>query len=204
MTRRNSRSVRRKTGLLARIGMRVMRPLRARLDGRRTRAATTRARQELRRSVDRWAARTSARAAANPAINLIGLDVARAPGRLRGTSWLPVLAAALIGALFLAGLRVDVIRMRLARAKSFETELRLEQEERELTVLMRRLRDPAELARRANELGFRRAERLIDLAPGTSGAPLPAVAAPPATELARSPQPPALELAAANRREARP
>jgi len=162
--------------------------LRAQTDGRRSRAAAVRARDQLRRSVDRWAERSSARAAQRSEVNLIGLDVARAPGRLRGTSWLPMVAAVVLGALLLAGLRVDVIRLRLALAGSFEEELRLEQEQRELTVQMRRLRDPAELARRAEALGFRRAERLIDLGPG------PAPAEPDAHATT-------LELAAANARQ---
>jgi hypothetical protein len=65
--------------------------------------------------------------------------------------------------MFLAVLRMDVIRMGFTRARAFEDELGLEQLKRELTVEMRQLRDPAVLARRARELGFRRAERLIDL-----------------------------------------
>jgi hypothetical protein len=162
--------------------------LRAQTDGHRSRAAAVRARDQLRRSVDRWAERSSARAAQRSEVNLIGLDVARAPGRLRGTSWLPMVAAVVLGALLLAGLRVDVIRLRLALAGSFEEELRLEREQRELTVQMRRLRDPAELARRAEALGFRRAERLIDLGPG------PAPAEPDAHATT-------LKLAAANARQ---
>jgi hypothetical protein len=177
----------------------VISRLRSRSDGRRNRAAAVRARQKLRGSVDRWAERASARAAGKPAINLIGFDVARAPGRLRGTSWLPVVAVAVLSGLLLAGLRVDVIRMRLARAESFEEELRLEQEERDLTVEMRQLRDPAELARRAEALGFRRAERMIDLAPGS---PPPAAAVAP-TELARVSGLRPVELAATGRREVR-
>jgi hypothetical protein len=160
---------------------RFLEGLRAHSGGRRDRAAAARARQKLRGSVDRWAERSSARAAARHGKSLIGLDVARVPARLRGTSWLPVVAAAVVGALFLAGLRMDVIRMRLARAASFEEELRLEQEGRELTVEMRRLRDPAELSRQAEALGFHRAERLIDLDPAAPH-PQPAPAAP--TELA--------------------
>lgn len=146
--------------------------LAARVDGRRARASATRARERLRRSIDQWAERSSARSQRSH-IGLIGLDVSRPPGRLRGASWLPVVAAAVVGSLFLAGLRMDVIRMRLALAESFEQELRLEQEQRELTVEMRRRRDPAELARQAADLGFRRAERLIDLdaRPVLPGAP---------------------------------
>jgi hypothetical protein len=142
--------------------------LRRRADGRRVRAVSARARENLRRSVDRWAEKTSARASANPAIGLVGLDVSRPPARLRGSSWLPLVVTLVIAAMFLAVLRMDVIRMRLALAQAFEDELRLEEEKRELTVEMRQLRDPAQLARHAERLGFRRAEHLIDLAPEAS------------------------------------
>jgi hypothetical protein len=76
---------------------------------------------------------------------------------------MPLLVAGVAGALFLAVLRMDVIRMRFAVAQAFEEELRLQELKRELTVDMRQLRDPAQLARRAEKLGFRRAEQLIDL-----------------------------------------
>ncbi len=134
-------------------------------------AALDRLRARVDRSIDRWAERRSQRAA-NPGISLIGLDVATPPGRLRTSSWAPVVVAAVIGAMFLAVLRMDVIRMRFTLAGSFEEELRLKELKRELIVDMRQLRDPAVLARRARELGFRRAERLIDLeANGRSRAP---------------------------------
>lgn len=162
-------------------------PVLARIDGRRARNAAQRARKHLRGSVDRWAVQASARAS-RPSAGLVGLDVSLAPSRLRGTSWLPVVAAAVVGALFLAVLRMDVIKLRLALAESFEAELRLAEEQRELTVEMRRLRDPAELTRRAEELGFDRAERLIDLNPDE----------PTASDVT------ALELASAERRGARP
>jgi hypothetical protein len=94
---------------------------------------------------------------------LIGLDVARAPVRLQTRSWAPLVAAGLAGSLFLATLRMDVLRMRFSVAEHFEEQLRLEQTERDLTVRMRQLRDPAALSERARELGFRRAEQLIYL-----------------------------------------
>ncbi len=134
-------------------------------------AALDRLRARIDRSIDRWAERRSQRAA-NPGISLIGLDVATPPGRLRTSSWAPVVVAAVIGAMFLAVLRMDVIRMRFTLAGTFEEELRLKQLKRELTVDMRQLRDPAVLARRARERSFRRAERLIDLeGDGRSRAP---------------------------------
>jgi len=106
-----------------------------------------------------------------PRAALIGLDVSRTPMRLKTRSVAPVVVAALVGALVLAVLRMDVIRIRFGLADSLAAELELEEEKRRLTVEMRKLRDPAALSRRAHELGFGRAEQLIDL-PRT-GAPLP-------------------------------
>ena len=117
----------------------------------------------LGQALDRWAERTSEKAA-GPATRLIGLDVSNPPSRLQTGSWAPVIGAAVVGALFLAVLRMDVIRMRFGLAGMFEEQLRLEGLKRELTVDMRQLRDPAALTRHARELGFRRAEHLINLA----------------------------------------
>jgi len=117
----------------------------------------------LEQALDRWAERTSDRAA-GPATRLVGLDVTNPPSRLQTGSWAPVVVAAVVGALFLAVQRMDVIRMRFGLASMFEEQLRLEELKRELTVEMRQLRDPAALTRHARELGFRRAEHLIDLA----------------------------------------
>lgn len=94
---------------------------------------------------------------------LIGLDVSRMPGRLKTRSIAPAVVAAVVGALFLTVLRIDVIRVRFGLQESLAAELRLEEKKRRLTVEMRELRDPAQLSRRARELGFRRAEYLIDL-----------------------------------------
>lgn len=124
--------------------------------------ALDRLRAQLDRSIDRWAERTSNRAAAS-GTPLVGLDVASPPGRLRTSSWLPVAGVIVGGALLLAILRIDVIRMGFSLAGAFEEQHRLEELQRELTVNMRQLRDPAVLIRRARELGFRRAERLIEV-----------------------------------------
>ena len=67
------------------------------------------------------------------------------------------------GALFLAVLRIDVIRMGFSLAGTFEEQSRLEGLKRELTVGMRQLRDPGVLIRHARDLGFRRTERLVEL-----------------------------------------
>jgi len=155
-------------------------------------ALTGRLRRSLAAAVDRWAERSSQRHA-GPDVGLIGLDVAQLPSRLRTGSWMPVLAAMVAGAMFLAVLRMDVIRMRFAVAQAFEEELRLQEEKRELTVRMRQLRDPAVLAQRAEALGFRRAERLIDL-----GAPVL-----PARRSVVPRSEPTLDLAAASPRPER-
>jgi len=142
---------------------------RAPLTGSRE-AGGRRARPILVRAVQRVAGLVRARLAHDEPVRqrrtnvpLIGLDVSRPPIRLRTRSWAPLAAAALAGALLLAVLRVDVIRIRFGLAESLAEELRLEDLKRQLTVEMRRLRDPAVLSRRARELGFQRAERMIDL-----------------------------------------
>ena len=124
--------------------------------------ALDRLRARLGRSIDRWAERTSDRAT-DPGTPLVGLDITRLPSRLRTSSWGPVAIAIVGGALFLAFLRIDVIRMGFTLARTFDDTSRLEELKRELTVDMRQLRDPAALIRHARELGFRRAERLIEL-----------------------------------------
>lgn len=126
--------------------------------------ALARLRARVGQVLDHWAERTSEKAA-GPATRLIGLDVANPPSRLQTGSWAPVIAAIVLGSLFLAVLRMDVIRLRFGLAGMFEEQLRLEELKRELTVDMRQLRDPAALARHARELGFQRAQQLIDLAP---------------------------------------
>jgi hypothetical protein len=122
-------------------------------------------RNARRRLRERRNVRHRARRQNRPAtsVTLIGLDVSRAPLRLQTRSWAPLVVAALAGGLFLATLRTDVLRMRFSVAEHFKQQLQLEQQKRQLTVKMRQLRDPAELSQRARALGFRRAERLIDL-----------------------------------------
>lgn len=70
---------------------------------------------------------------------------------------------AVVAALLLAVLRIDVIRMRYGLAEAVATERRLVEERNELTVAMRRLRHPGRLAERARELGFVRPERVVFL-----------------------------------------
>jgi hypothetical protein len=111
--------------------------------------------------------------------DLVGLDLANAPGRLQPRPRIsaPLVLIGVLGALVLVALRVDLTRMRYAQADALAEERRLLEEQSDLTVEMRRLRDPSRLAERARELGFERPERVIDL-PGAPAA-LPMVSAPP-------------------------
>jgi len=118
----------------------------------------------------------------------IGRDLADRPAVLAGRTRraAPWIALALLAALLLAALRVDVIRMRYAQAEALAAEQRLIDRNRDLTVRMRQLRDPARLAERAQALGFVRPERVIDLPdPAHRGVRLADVAAPP-TSLANA------------------
>jgi len=115
-------------------------------------------------------ARGGASARRDATINLIGLDVANQPSRLRRHQFAPALIAALVCALFLVALRVDLIRMRYAMAQTLAQEQELFESQRTLTVKMRQQRDPARIAQQARELGFIRPERIIDLPADTGSA----------------------------------
>ena len=98
-------------------------------------------------------------------VELIGRDGAGTPLRSSPRSrLLPVaLVGALIAALCLAALRVDLIRQRYDLAEAMNSEKQLLEQKRLLTAQSRRLRDPARLGRLAAERGFVRPERLIDI-----------------------------------------
>lgn len=108
--------------------------------------------------------------------DLVGRDLARtrlpASGRRR---WFPaLLVGAVVAALALAALRVEVIRQRYALAEVMQEQKRLLERRAALTAQMRSLRDPARLARLAQEMQLGRPERVIDLAaPAVSAGPRP-------------------------------
>lgn len=106
--------------------------------------------------------------------SLIGIDVGHAQTRLSAGRLLPVLALALLVALAVASLRIEMIRLRYALAEASLEEKRLLEEQRSLTAEELRLRDPVHLAGRAHELGFARPERLIDLPAAGSDSDVPA------------------------------
>jgi len=100
-----------------------------------------------------------------PALDVVGRDVADRSVGLSPRRVLPVLVVALVVALGLAALRIEVLRVRYALAEATLEEQRLLDEERALMAERRRLRDPVHLARRAEARGFVRPEHLIDLPP---------------------------------------
>ena len=85
----------------------------------------------------------------------------RMPGLRRSVA--ACLLGLALGALCLVALRVDILRTRYALAEALEHEQKLLAERRDLTVEMRRLRDPARLTSLARKRGFVRPERVIDL-----------------------------------------
>lgn len=77
----------------------------------------------------------------------------------------PALAAAVVVALGMAALRIDLIRARYEIGMNYSEENRLNREIAQLTARMRELRDPGRLGRKADVLGFVPPQRVIDLAP---------------------------------------
>ncbi|MFP6563340.1 MAG: hypothetical protein VCC68_02510 [Myxococcota bacterium] len=95
----------------------------------------------------------------------IGRDVAKAWGGRRRSlrASIPMVLAVLGVSLAIVVLRSDVLRLRFALSGAVEEEQRLVLEERELTVAMRRLRNPGALLTRARAEGFGQPEWIIDL-----------------------------------------
>ena len=96
---------------------------------------------------------------------LIGRQVARSTasdGETRHVLTV-LLIGILLGALLLAALRVDLIRLRYGLADVMSEEKALLEQQRELTAQVERARGPGRLARLAREKGFVRPERLIEL-----------------------------------------
>lgn len=105
--------------------------------------------------------------------SLIGRDLARVRWlRPSGRRQLPVaLFGILLAAFALAALRVDIIRLRYGLGEAMSVQRTLFEKRRELTAEVRKLRDPAGLARAARQRGLARPEHVIDLrAPSTRDA----------------------------------
>ena len=108
--------------------------------------------------------------------DLIGRDLAPIRREAnRRSRLLPVaLVGALLAALCLAALRIDLIRQRYALAAAMREEKELLEEHHLLTARVRSLRDPARLARLAHRLDFERPKRVIEIGtPDVSAEPRP-------------------------------
>jgi hypothetical protein len=120
----------------------------------------------------------------NPARRWVGIDFSGEQGPRRARRLLPLLVLALVAALGVSALRIDLIRVRYAMASVLAEEKALIEEQRALIVKRRQLRDPVELATQARARGFRPLSTVLSLSdpmPGTgsgiSGADkLPSVA----------------------------
>lgn len=103
----------------------------------------------------------------------IGVDLADLDGSQRARKLLPLLVLALIAALCISALRIDLIRIRYAMASVVERETALLEEQRNLIVRRRQLRDPTELAVQARARGFRPPRQIIVLPEPMHPRPIP-------------------------------
>jgi hypothetical protein len=103
----------------------------------------------------------------------IGVDLAGQDGAQQARKFLPLLGLALIAALGVSALRIDLIRIRYAMASVVERETDLLEEQRALIVRRRQLRDPIELAVQARARGFRPPRQIVVLHEPTSSSLIP-------------------------------
>ncbi len=111
----------------------------------------------------------------------IGIDVSNGPVRRAPRGLYPLLALAVIVALGVAAVRIDLLRTRYAVAAAMERENELIGEQRQLIVRRRQLRDPVELAVKARERGFRPPAHVVSLPDPALGTLESAVARQPMT-----------------------
>lgn len=138
----------------------------------------------------------------------IGVDFARLTSAPPTRTFVPLVVIALLAALGVASLRIDLIRTRYALAANLEEEQRLTETRRALLVRLRGLRDPATLAALAEARGFRPADHVLSVAdpmpsaaealpferlaaiadlPNVSAGPPPSAPVPPASTVASLP-----------------
>ncbi|MAG32986.1 MAG: hypothetical protein CL908_19080 [Deltaproteobacteria bacterium] len=131
--------------------------------------------------------KTSAQLEADEALPWIGVDFSDSNDARSTTALLPLLVVALVSALGVAALRIDLIRTRYAMSTAMTEEKSLIEEQRALIVRRRQLRDPVELAIQAHQRGFRPSAHVLTLpeplppfhVQGPKDVELPAVAAGP-------------------------
>jgi hypothetical protein len=96
-------------------------------------------------------------------LDLIGIDMASTRAAERSKTFVPAIALIVLAALLLAILRMDVRRMSYASPQAVTQERDLLDQKRNITVQLRRLREPKLLSERAAKLGFATPERVITL-----------------------------------------
>ena len=111
-------------------------------------------------------------ATATGRLDLVGRDLGRGERTLRPTrrGLTLLLAAAMIAALAVAALRIDLIRVRYGLAEAVRTEKALVQERREIVARVRAMRDPVRLGEIARNQGFVR-PRHIEAVPAIEARP---------------------------------
>jgi hypothetical protein len=82
----------------------------------------------------------------------------------RRLAWTPLFAAAVLSLLALAALRVSILRTRYALGATLQHETELLARERSVAAAASEQRAPQKLRESAAQLGFKRPERVIDLA----------------------------------------
>ena len=102
---------------------------------------------------------------------LVGRDLANGAPRRRIPIWLipGIVVGGVFAALAIAHVRVELIGQGYKRYSAVERLQALEEEKRILTAQVRELRDPVRLAKLAREMGLSRPDRVIALAPPSSG-----------------------------------
>lgn len=99
----------------------------------------------------------------------VGIDVSNEPVRPAPRGLYPLLALAVVVALGVAALRIDLLRTRYAVSAAMARENELIEEQRQLIVRRRELRDPVALQIQARERGFRPPAHVVSLPDPTLG-----------------------------------
>ena len=97
----------------------------------------------------------------------VGRDVSEdfRPRRFPVRFSVPLVLVGLAAGLALVVLRIDVIRTRYALSEATAKERQLREEQRRITVQMRKFRAPGQLVEMAKEEGFVQPERILELEP---------------------------------------
>lgn len=93
----------------------------------------------------------------------VGVDLSNEPVRPAPRGLYPLVLLAVVAALGVAALRIDLLRTRYAVSAGMERENELREEQRQLIVRRRQLRDPALLAVQARERGFKPPAHVLTL-----------------------------------------